>query len=100
MTEVKNFGSGTPVNIVCVINEVKQQRTKAGKLMAVLQIEDKDDSMEAACFGQTLADYEELIAPHRCVSIKGKIEKRDDLSFNSNKKYFQIYRNKYYNDIQ
>ena len=80
LSQIKTFPNDAKVTeIMCWIGDVKHQTTRKGQRMSVLYLEDETDNLEAACFGKTLATYEEFISPNRCIKITGSISKRGEL---------------------
>src|SRR6185295_12782658 len=52
--------------------------TKRGDLMATFVLEDIASSIEVMVFPKTMAQYNELLAPDAIVTVKGRIDGRED----------------------
>jgi len=60
------------------IDEVKEILTKKGDKMCFMKLSDFDSSVEVVFFPKTLEQFKALVVPETCVSIKGKMSKRND----------------------
>jgi DNA polymerase-3 subunit alpha len=60
------------------IDEVKEILTKKGDKMCFVKLSDFDSSIEVVFFPKTLEQFKALVIPETCVSIKGKMSKRND----------------------
>jgi len=60
------------------IDEVKEILTKKGDKMCFMKLSDFDSSIEIVFFPKTLEQFKALVIPETCVSIKGKMSKRND----------------------
>ncbi len=60
-----------------LVGTAKQILTKKGDKMLFLTIEDMTDNLEVVIFPKVLTEFGELLQPENCVSIKGKISKRN-----------------------
>ncbi|MEI7513362.1 MAG: DNA polymerase III subunit alpha [bacterium] len=60
------------------IDEVKEILTKKGDKMCFVKLSDFDSSVEIVFFPKTLEQFKTLVVPETCVSIKGKMSKRND----------------------
>jgi DNA polymerase-3 subunit alpha len=60
------------------IDEVKEILTKKGDKMCFMKLSDFDSSIEVVFFPKTLEQFKALVIPETCVSIKGKMSKRND----------------------
>jgi DNA polymerase-3 subunit alpha len=60
------------------IDEVKEILTKKGDKMCFVKLSDFDSSVEIVFFPKTLEQFKTLVIPETCVSIKGKMSKRND----------------------
>jgi len=61
-----------------IIEEVKEISTKKGDQMCFLKLADFTSSIEVVIFPKTLKEFKTLLVPEGCVSIKGKMSKRND----------------------
>ncbi len=69
---------GYPITLIATISEISVGRTKRGKRMATLIIEDEKGIMEANCFPEIFARYEDVLGPHRSLILSGKISIREE----------------------
>ncbi len=60
------------------VDEVKEILTKKGDKMCFMKLSDFDSSIEVVFFPKTLEQFKNLVVPDTCVSIKGKMSKRND----------------------
>ena len=60
------------------IDEVKDILTKKGDKMCFVKISDFTSSVEVVFFPKTLEQFKAFVVPETCVSIKGKMSKRND----------------------
>jgi len=82
LTKITDLVEGKNTVILVTIGTINYRRTKDGRRMAVLLLEDEESFIECACFPDAYEKYEEFISPHRCVWIRGRMRRdRDLLSF-------------------
>ncbi len=60
------------------IDEVKEILTKKGDKMCFVKLSDFTSSVEVVFFPKTLEQFKLVVIPETCVSIKGKMSKRND----------------------
>jgi DNA polymerase-3 subunit alpha len=60
------------------VTALARKYTKRGDLMATFVLEDIASSIEVMVFPKTMAQYNELLAADAIVTVKGRIDKRDD----------------------
>lgn len=60
-----------------LVGTAKQILTKKGDKMLFLTIEDMTDNLEVVIFPKILSEFGDLLQAENCVSIKGKISKRN-----------------------
>ena len=60
-----------------LVGNAKQIFTKRGDKMLFLTVEDLTDNLEVVIFPKVLSEFGELLQAENCVSIKGKISKRN-----------------------
>ncbi len=60
-----------------ILEEAKPILTKKGDKMAFLRVADYSGSIEAVIFPKTFKEFEALVVPDNCISIKGRISSRD-----------------------
>ena len=66
------------VTVGGIITEVKTIYTKKDQQMCFVKLEDIEGSLEVTVFPNVLEKYRESIAEDRIVSMKGKIDKKED----------------------
>lgn len=60
-----------------IVDEMKPIVTKNGENMAFIKITDMSGSMEVVAFPRVLKEYQKILVPESCVSIKGRISHRN-----------------------
>jgi DNA polymerase-3 subunit alpha len=60
-----------------IIDEAKEITTKKGDRMAFLTISDFEDTIEIVAFPDAYRKYKDLLYGEKCVSIKGRVSKRN-----------------------
>ncbi len=61
-----------------IILEAKPIYTKKGDQMAFLKIADREDRLEVVVFPKIFEQFKNILEKDKCVSVKGKISKRND----------------------
>ena len=79
ISDLESVAEGAVVTLGGVITGLNKKWTRKGDLMAVLTLEDMTDSVEVMVFPRTFSDYGHLLEDDRIVTIKGRLDKRDDL---------------------
>ncbi len=79
IANLEHSAEGSVVTLGGVITGLNKKWTRKGDLMAVLNLEDMTDSVEVMVFPRTFTDYGHLLEDDRIVTIKGRLDKRDDL---------------------
>ena len=69
---------GAEVRVGAVVIEVKKITTRAGRLMAIVTLEDLSGRIEATVFPDTFEAARELLQEDRIVVLSGRIEVRED----------------------
>lgn len=69
---------GMIVVVSGIVLESKPIATKKGDRMAFLKIADKEDRVEVVVFPKTFEQFKGLLEKDKCLSVKGKISKRND----------------------
>ena len=69
---------GTPVQLICMINSVKQHNTKKGAQMAFSTVEDNGGECEVIFFPEVYAQSVQLIRADSIVYLKGKLSYKDE----------------------
>ena len=72
------YKDGANVRLACVISSVRLKSTKAGAMMAYVQVEDISASVEVIVFPKTLQNCGECIAEDRSIILNGRIDARED----------------------
>ncbi len=76
---VENSHDGTTAIVGGIIEEHKTVITKRGEHMAFMKIADFTGSIEVVVFPRTLEECKEIIGVDRCVVVKGRFSKRNDV---------------------
>ncbi|MBR3866521.1 MAG: DNA polymerase III subunit alpha, partial [Butyricicoccus sp.] len=72
------YKDGANVRLACVISSVRLKSTKAGAMMAYIQVEDISASLEVIVFPKTLQMCGNLIAEDQSIILTGRIDARED----------------------
>ena len=64
--------------IAGIIEEHKVVITKKNEHMAFIKVADFTGSIEVVVFPRTLAECKDLLAPDKCIAIKGRFSRRND----------------------
>ena len=72
------YKDGANVRLACVISSVRLKSTKAGAMMAYIQVEDISASLEVIVFPKTLQNCSNLIVEDQPVILTGRIDARED----------------------
>ncbi len=62
-----------------IVEEVKEIITKKGDKMAFIRLADFVTSIEVVAFPKTYKEFAKFLVPDACISIKGKMSKRNDV---------------------
>lgn len=73
----KEHLKGVETVIAGYVETVQNILTKNGEKMAFLKIQDLSDTIEVVVFPRTLKEHESVIAPGKCIMLKGKISERN-----------------------
>lgn len=73
----KELRSNTPVHCLGLVQQLKRVYTKSGDIMQFFQLSDATDQMEVVIFARTLQTLKTVLSEGQCVSVKGKVSKRD-----------------------
>lgn len=74
IADLPNYEAGKSVTVGGILAEVKCIKTRAGKEMAFIQLEDLTGRTEVVVFPGTFAKIEELLVKNAVVEISGKLE--------------------------
>jgi len=80
ITELEDAEEGVFRTVGGVVTNLDKKWTRKGDLMAVFALEDLGASMEVMVFPKTMADHGHKLADDVIVLVKGRIDRRDDLS--------------------
>jgi DNA polymerase-3 subunit alpha len=75
---LENLRGGEKVELACVINEINRKFTKAGKEMAILQLEDMTGGIQALVFPNQLEKVKDDLIADVPVIVKGQVDKKDE----------------------
>jgi DNA polymerase-3 subunit alpha len=78
LTEFLDYDDGTMRTVAGVVTGLQRKYTKRGDLMATFVLEDLAAAAEVMVFPKTMLNYGEMLAPDAIVTIKGRIDKRED----------------------
>ncbi|MEE5993209.1 MAG: DNA polymerase III subunit alpha [Oscillospiraceae bacterium] len=81
LESLQNTSSQNAMKILCTIQGVKKYRTKQGKEMAFLRLEDTSGSMDAVVFAEVYAQYYHQLKEGAIVYITGKMSQREQNNF-------------------
>lgn len=113
LSDIPEEHSGTET-FVCIIKKVSEKKTKNGKNMAFLTLEDISGEIEGVVFPKTYDDYSMFISKDNIVIVKGKLSYENDRlnlivneidNFSTKKVYAKLYlkiseeKEKYYGEI-
>jgi DNA polymerase III subunit alpha len=71
---------GRDVSFGGMITSANHRLTKTGKPFAIVTIEDYDDSMELALFGEDYVKFKPFLEPEQFVFFRGKVQQRYNMS--------------------
>lgn len=75
---LESLGDRKPVNIAANVNSFSRRRTKTGKDMITINASDSYGNIDAIAFGQSAADFAQILSNDSVVLISGKTSNRDD----------------------
>ena len=78
IADLADMDDGTMRTVAGVVTALSRKYTKRGDLMATFVLEDIASSIEVMVFPKTMAQYNELLAPDAIVTVKGRIDGRED----------------------
>ncbi len=79
IADLDSVAEGSVVTLGGVVTGLNKKWTRKGDLMAILNLEDMTDSVEVMVFPRTFNDYGHLLEDDRIVTIKGRIDNREEL---------------------
>jgi DNA polymerase-3 subunit alpha len=78
IAELGDMEDGAMRTVAGVVTALNRKYTKRGDLMATFVLEDIAASIEVMVFPKTMAQYSELLAPDAIVTVKGRVDARED----------------------
>jgi len=75
---LKDCCNGETVNMIGVISNVKHIVTRAGKKMAVIDLEDLHGHIEVAIFNRLYAQVQDILKEENVILLTGKVESSDE----------------------
>ena len=78
IAELSDLDDGAMRTVAGVVTAFQRKYTKRGDLMATFVLEDLAASIEVMVFPKTMLTYGELLAPDAIVTVRGRIDGRDD----------------------
>ncbi len=79
LAEVTELPDGSMRVFAGVITGLQVKWTKRGEQMATFTLEDLESSVEVTVFPKTMAQYAAVIADDSVVTVRARVDKRDDL---------------------
>ena len=73
-----SLGDRKPVYIAATVSSFSRRRTKTGKDMITINASDSFGNIDAVAFGQSAADFAQILSTETLVLISGKTSCRDD----------------------
>ncbi|HOY47413.1 MAG TPA: DNA polymerase III subunit alpha [Alphaproteobacteria bacterium] len=71
-------GDRMPVQIAVNVNSYSRRRTKTGKDMITINASDSFGNIDAVAFGDSAAEFAQILSAENVVLISGKVSNRDD----------------------
>jgi DNA polymerase-3 subunit alpha len=78
IAELLELDDGTMRCVAGVVTALQRKYTKRGDLMATFVLEDLASAVEVMVFPKTMLSYGELLAGDAIVTVKGRVDRRDD----------------------
>jgi DNA polymerase-3 subunit alpha len=78
IAELAELDDGAMRTVAGVVTALQRKYTKRGDLMATFVLEDIASSIEVMVFPKTMAQYNEFLAPDAIVTVKGRMDGRED----------------------
>src|SRR6266550_915429 len=78
IAEAADLDDGAMRNLAGVVTGLQRKYTKRGDLMATFVLEDLAAAIEVMVFPKTMQQYGELLAPDAIVTVKGRVDGRED----------------------
>ena len=77
-TTLESLGDRKPVRIAVNVNSFSRRRTKTGKDMITINASDSFGNIDAVAFGDSAAEFAQILSSETVVLISGKTSNRDD----------------------
>ena len=78
IADLAEMDDGMMRTVAGVVTNLQRKYTKRGDLMATFVLEDLAASIEVMVFPKTMLNYGELLDPDAIVTVKGRVDDRDD----------------------
>jgi len=78
IADLNELDDGVMRTVAGVVTAFQRKYTKRGDLMATFVLEDLAASIEVMVFPKTMLTYGELLAPDAIVTVRGRVDGRDD----------------------
>ena len=78
ISEVLELADGSMRTVAGIVSGLNRKYTKRGDLMATFVLEDLGATVEVMVFPKTMQGYGELLAPDVIVTVKARVDGRDD----------------------
>jgi DNA polymerase III subunit alpha len=78
ISDLSEMEDGSMRTVAGVVTALSRKYTKRGDLMATFVLEDLAASIEVMVFPKTMLTYGELLTPDAIVTIRGRVDGRDD----------------------
>ena len=75
---LESVGDRKPVHIAANVNSFSRRRTKTGKDMITISASDSFGNIDAVAFGDSAAEFAQILSKETVVLISGKSSNRDD----------------------
>jgi DNA polymerase-3 subunit alpha len=76
--ELEDQLDGTLCTIAGIVSKVQHTRTKKGEIMGYVTVDDMTSSMDVIVFPSLLAENIELIVEDRIISVRGRLDMKED----------------------
>lgn len=75
---LESLGDRKPVNVAVNVNSFSRRRTKTGKDMITINASDSFGNIDAVAFGESAAEFAQILSTESVVLLSGKTSNRDD----------------------
>ncbi len=75
---LENYGDRKPIQIAANVGSFSRRRTKTGKEMITIAASDSFGNIDAVAFGDSAAEFAQILSNESVVLISGKTSNRDD----------------------